>query len=140
MRLALGCAFLNLGCLAVADVGTSLALDHIRNTPRTPTITFVNDLPTAVCSINMWRDAGPATDRDANWLELTDVRRLEPGASVTVGIVPRDAVYHLHAVDCDGAVRARAEVTPSPGHALRLGARTPPPPAQPPASDQPPQL
>lgn len=128
MRLALGaCTILNLACVAVADLGTSLALNHIRDTPRTPTITFVNDLPMPVCAINMWRDAGPAGDRDANWLELTDLRRLEPGTSVSVGIVPRDAVYQLRVVDCDGTVRARADVTPTPGQVLRLGEPSRPP-------------
>ena len=41
---------------------------------------------------------------------------------MTVGILPRDAIYHLQAVDCEGVVRSRFEVTPVPGQALRLGA------------------
>lgn len=137
MKIVLPACLVLSGCAAGLELGGALAADHIRNTPRTPTITFVNELPAPVCAINMWRDGAPTGDRDANWLELSDLRRLEPGASVTVGILPRDAVYHLQAVDCGGAVLSRVDVTPIPGQPLRLApASTRPPVAEPGPSPQ----
>jgi len=107
------------GCIGLYPLGL-LFREHLDTVERPPTVEFVNDLAVAVCDINLWRDAGPAADQTANWLELTDVRRLSPGARVTVGMQPRDAPYHLRAVDCEGEVRFEALVQVISGRALHL--------------------
>lgn len=108
------------GCVPGSEAVVNLVGNHIKNTERQPMIEFVNELPMPVCAINLWRDQGPAGDREANWLELTDLLRLEPGQKVRVGMQPRDAVYHLRAVDCGGVVRLDTEATPIPGQQVRL--------------------
>jgi hypothetical protein len=121
------------GCVGLYPLGL-LFREHLDTVERQPTVEFVNDLSVAVCDINLWRDAGPAADQTANWLELTDVRSLAPGARVTVGLQPRDAPYHLRAVDCEGEVRVEALVQVVAGRPLHLqpgvpsGAQQSPPP------------
>lgn len=108
------------GCVPGSEAIVYAVGNHIKNTERQPLVEFVNELPMPVCAINLWRDQGPAADREANWLELTDLLRLEPGQKVRVGMQPRDAVYHLRAVDCGGVVRLDTEVTPIAGQQVRL--------------------
>jgi hypothetical protein len=114
--------------LSLFTLGASSLVNHAQNVERQPTIEFVNDLGITVCAINLWREAGPAADATANWLELTEVPELEPGARVRVGMQPRDALYRLRAVDCDGFVRSDSIVQVTAGQTLQLKTNAPPPP------------
>lgn len=110
-------------CASLFTLGTGGFLAYAENVERQPTIEFVNDLGLTVCAINLWRESGPAADATANWLELTDVSELEPGARVAVGMQPRDAPYRLRAVSCDGVVRMDSIVQVTAGQQLHLHAR-----------------
>ncbi|MDX2009390.1 MAG: hypothetical protein SFW67_04325 [Myxococcaceae bacterium] len=125
-------AVLAMSCLS-AGLFTPVAQsvnDHIRDTPRTPTISFENKLSEPVCGINLWRSSQPESEAEANWLELTDVLKLEPGQLVTVGLVPRDGAYRLRALGCGARGFSLSEVVVPqvvPGMTLVLGAPTPAP-------------
>ena len=122
-----GVEFLVIGAVAGAR-------DHIENTERQPTITFLNELSEPLCAINFWRPSQPATEAEANWLELTDLPRLEPGQRVKVGFVPRDGSYFLRAIGCGDRAFALSSVTLAsitPGSTLSLGVAPPPPPSAP---------
>ncbi len=121
-------------CLSLFSFGASSFVNHAQNVERQPTIEFVNELGVTICAINLWREAGPAADATANWLELTDVPELEAGARVVVGMQPRDAPYRLRAVDCDGFVRSDSIVQVVAGQSLHLKKNPPPPPATMPLS------
>lgn len=122
------------GCFSLLSIGASALPAHAQNVERQPTIEFVNDLSITVCAINLFRESGPAADATANWLELTDVPELEPGARVAVGMQPRDAPYRLRAVDCDGFVRTDSIVQVVAGQPLYLRKRASPEPVQVPLS------
>lgn len=121
-------------CWSLLSLGAAGFGSHVENVERQPTIEFVNELGVTVCAINLWREAGPASDETANWLELTDVPELEPGARVKVGMQPRDAPYRLRAVDCDGLVRMDSIVQVVAGQLLHLQKQPPPAPVQLPPS------
>ncbi len=123
-------ALLGQGCVDALLLGGGLAVNHIQNTERQPTITFHNGLSEPVCAINLWRASQPASEADANWLELTDLARLEPGQDVSVGIRPRDSAYQLRALGCGARASSLYIVSLSeltPGSKLTLGAPTPTP-------------
>lgn len=131
MQGCVGAEYLVLGAVGLAGGG---ARSHIENTERQPTITFLNELSEPICAINLWRPSQPATEAEANWLELTDLPRLEPGQRVKVGFVPRDGSYFLRAIGCGDRAFALSSVTLAsitPGSTLSLGVAPPPPPSAP---------
>ncbi|MDP1922254.1 MAG: hypothetical protein Q8L14_38805 [Myxococcales bacterium] len=133
-------ALLGQGCVEALVLGGGLGMEHIKNTERQPTITFHNGLSEPVCAINLWRASQPAAEADANWLELTDLTRLDPGQQVSVGIRPRDSAYQLRALGCGGRASSLYSVSLSeliPGSRVTLGA---PPPTPTPTPTSPPTL
>jgi hypothetical protein len=130
-------AVLSQACLGVEYLvagAVGAGVHHIQNTERQPTITFRNDLSEPVCAVNLWRPSQPETEAEADWLELTDLARLEPGQRVNVGFLPRDGAYFLRAVGCGDRAFALSFVTLAtitPGSTLSLGAAPPPPPSAP---------
>ena len=106
--------------------------------PNAPARTLVLALAAAGGSFaaTLCTSASPAsaTEAEANWLELTDLPRLEPGQRVKVGFVPRDGSYFLRAIGCGDRAFALSSVTLAsitPGSTLSLGVAPPPPPSAP---------
>ncbi|MCU0695594.1 MAG: hypothetical protein MUC96_03570 [Myxococcaceae bacterium] len=123
---------LSMSCLSGGLAGALgvAAVDHVQNTERTPTVSFENRHSEPVCGINLWRPSQPESESDANWLELTDLLKLEPGQRVTVGIVPKDGAYRLRALGCGARGFSLSDVViPQvvPGTTLVLGAPEPAP-------------
>lgn len=112
------------GCLAGLGLTQTLLVNGVERSDPQSTVDFVNALGVEVCAINLWRDQGPVDDQTANWLELTDLDVLAPGQRATVGIVPRDAPYHLRAVACDGLVITESVVRVIAGQELVLRRET----------------
>jgi hypothetical protein len=111
-------------------------VSHVVDTERQPTLTFTNRLGVPVCAINLWRPSQPAEEAAADWMELTDVVELEPGASLTVGFVPHDGRYFVRALGCrfqDEVLFSRelAQVVPGTTLSFEPESRATPPPTAP---------
>lgn len=89
-------------------------LSFVQSVATTPTpisaIHFVNATDVPVCAVNLWHDDQPLEQADADWLELTEVRRLLPGQRVSVGARLTDGPYRVRALSCEGVPVAQAQL------------------------------